>query len=475
MRKHPMIAGMVAAVGLALCPNSTSAQTATGSMAQAQTPAGTVAQAQGSRTPPNPGKQPQTPAEHDAALKALAAKLKMTAPRKGPKIKSTASHTDAAIIAVLQTQKHAADSEFAAMKAAPALQRQNTAGSMPPAHTESTKPGSVGPTPRGAAIAHAPTATVAAPPASGSKTSVSPLATRPANLQVPGCAISGTAMAVGTVAGVQHGATLSPDPQYNLYTIHGCNFGDPSPANKVWVYGVNGFHEDLQIQSWMDNSIAVNFAPNLGGVLDQDNVHLVVSRSDGKQVDAAGFKFYAMRQTVLLTPLPQNRASLWQGGQFSITYTAPATDLAQYSSEVARSYQTTVPGDLFGPLGVDSDKKDTDSYDLSQLAPGWSPDSFNASVWTPTPMDLCGAWDDHSHTAGNAGNWDFEWAGNGIRVTLQGAWCNDQEVFQQNYVATSQYALQVWVNGPLCVDPWTNQPLHHAVIWKPDLTMFTCQ
>ena len=282
-------------------------------------------------------------------------------------------------------------------------------------------------------------------------------------------------MAVGTVAGTQHGAVLSPDPQYNLYTIHGCNFGDPSSANKVWIYGLNGFHEDLQIQSWMDGQIAVNFAPNTGGVLDQDNVHLVVSRADGKQVDTGGFKFYAMRQTVLLPQLPQNKATLWNGGQFSVTYTAPATDLAQYSAEVARSYQYTAEGDLFGSYGVDKEGRDVDSYDLSQLAQGWSADSFNAAVWAPTPANLCGAWDDHAHNAGTSGNWDFEWAGNGIHVTLQGAWCYDAEVWQSNWAATSQYALQIWVNGPLCVDPWTNQPLHHAVIWKPDLTTFTCQ
>src|SRR5205085_8956688 len=88
---------------------------------------------------------------------------------------------------------------------------------------------------------------------------------------------------------------LTPEAKYNLYTITGCSFGPSDPGNSAYIFGVNGFKANLNIDFWGDNGITVHLDPWLAGVLDQDNVTLVVAPAGKQPFNKSGYKFYAAR------------------------------------------------------------------------------------------------------------------------------------------------------------------------------------
>lgn len=78
------------------------------------------------------------------------------------------------------------------------------------------------------------------------------------------------------VNGGQAQGIFTPEGKYNQYTITGCSFGPSTAGNSAYIFGPNGFHQNLNIDFWGDNGITAHLDPWLAGVLDQSNVTLVV-------------------------------------------------------------------------------------------------------------------------------------------------------------------------------------------------------
>src|SRR5262249_39874897 len=73
----------------------------------------------------------------------------------------------------------------------------------------------------------------------------------------------------------KNAAVLTTDPDSNLFTFNGCNFGDAQGS--IHLYG--GFaHGNIlfEISFWNDHSIVARLQPDLAGELDRDNVNLVL-------------------------------------------------------------------------------------------------------------------------------------------------------------------------------------------------------
>ncbi len=426
-----------------------------------------------------------------AAIAQLPVKLgapKILATVKNPR----SAQLEAPIIAVLQRQKQAADGELAQMRSAqnaiaPAASQPSRSGAnrmlLAPAST----------------VVSAPRPQLSNSPGQTQSFSTKLIGQAP-HLQTTPCIIASTSMAIGTIAGAQQGVILSADPNVNLYTVTGCNLGDPDPQNKAYIYGANGFHQDLQVQYWSQSGVAVNFDPNQNGVSDMDPVFLVLHRADGQQAEKGGLKFYAARATVSLAKIPGGQVNPYQDSWVALSSNSPAPDLAQYSIEIARNLnismdRTTSNATVNGGTSVHINDSPSvwakyehlsgdDYFDISNLAPGFSADSVMLAYWNPSPYGLCGAGDDISHTAGESlpkpiyitgftgdadgsipyftpEDWTVEWQGNTVHTHWPSEWCEDLEVFRNNHVSYSQYALQVWVTGPRGVDPWTGKPLLH--------------
>jgi hypothetical protein len=436
--------------------------------------------------------QPQTPSSSDLRLRAPATKIKLGPPKSGPKVLNPhAALRDAAVIAVLQKQRQAADLEAAQMKIGirPVVQSQ-------PKLQPQMQPQSP---PMSAPVANSPNKTKAPAPANIQKApatgTIAPGKTSDAQGNTPSLYAQARqfdttlvtcghdpAMRILKVSGDAAPATFTPIDKYNLYTISGCSFGNSNANNKVSLYGKGSFQGTFLIRFWSENAITIALDPALSGVLDQDNLTLVVQRADGTQVNRNGFKFYAARGDAYGNPIPlkqvsQGQAKLWPSDLFVTKYSSPA-DIAQgISAQVSRDldahfdkFRTVVYFNTDNkevPLGDPRLKgldagwyPRNDKFDLSNLAPSFESVSFDYFYWTPNPRDLCGAWDETDHKTNIFGTWDFEWSdSNHITVSVQSAACWDHEQSgRDNWAQESQYALRVWVLGPRCIDPWTGQP-----------------
>jgi hypothetical protein len=246
---------------------------------------------------------------------------------------------------------------------------------------------------------------------------------------------------IRTVNGSAH-ATFTPTKSYDLYTIVGCNFGDSGSTAKAWIYG-SGFKQNFQILAWSDTSIAAMLDPNLSGIQDQDNLTLVVQTSDGKEAQASGFAFYAARDSVQLSSIPQSQV---HPSPFSIGPVA-------YSSPAKASW--AVPQGAVGSTNFVYriwDQKAApkwDYYDLSNLPADWVVSAVGWGQYDDscpgvvTYKEDFGSWGPQFDLIGN--NFSFQWGD-----TSCSGWMPNPFPWLGWYSNHTQsgYALQVWVDGP---------------------------
>ena len=373
-----------------------------------------------------------------------------------------AAQADAAIIAVLETQKQAAELEAsrmvrtgvrpAGMQVGPsqAMSATTANGATPPMSAgiqRSSSPGTISP----GKVSNTP------------GNSVASLGIAP---QLQATALScatDPAMRILNVSGKFYPATFTPDAKYNFYTITGCSFGDSGPNSKVYIYYQDIFHQDFQIQEWNDNGIKLNLNPSLKGVLDQDNLTLVVQRNDGKQATKGGFKFYAARDMTLLKRIPQgdfslNHFTLTNTADLQATYTSPSSpnvipDVSGYTAEVWWEC-TDCSANPDHPNFSHWAPSGEDIYQFKNLQPG-----FVATQAAMVSVDA--SCQGNLHREGNFG---LNWVGDDLHATWQGQTCQwsgcggfaQPDCFGQG--PGSNYAVNVWVTGPRGIDPWTGKP-----------------
>ncbi|HEV2225144.1 MAG TPA: hypothetical protein VGR84_19280 [Candidatus Acidoferrales bacterium] len=266
-------------------------------------------------------------------------------------------------------------------------------------------------------------------------------------------------------------ATFTPAAQYNFYTITGCSFGNIGPNAKVYIYKGATLHEEFQIQEWNDNWIKLNLDPNLTGVLDQDNLTLVVQRADGQQTTEGGFKFYAAREKKLLSQIPSSYFGLYgltlaDTSKWSQSYESPipTTDDWGYgfggmTAEVAISEGLPFIYDNDFETPQTTPSPGTDIFDLSHLQPGFSPTEADFS-WQDMDCSPGGG------TLVTSGNFSGEFNGAQLWINFPGENCSHMS--KPGFLTTDYfgghglvYGLDVFVEGPRGVDPWTGLPTNH--------------
>ncbi len=268
-----------------------------------------------------------------------------------------------------------------------------------------------------------------------------------------------------TVSGGPHPAVFTQDSanNNNFYTLTGCSFGNMGPNAKAYIYYQGTFHVDFQIQQWTDNWIAINIDPNLKGLDDQNNVVLVVQRDDGTQASKSGNKFYAARQTVLLSNIRQGYFSLnhfrpdqstiknWQPTYTSGSSAAVTPNMLGLTAEVHWDITPDPNGSIVGG---------SDIYDLSHLHPTF----VLQDAWMEWRDVSC---DSNSQLATSSTNWAINWYGAaGVDVDWQGQLCQPRPgtcggAFQADCFISnpeSNYGIDVTVTGPRGIDPWTGKP-----------------
>ncbi len=420
----------------------------------------------GSGTVAGPPSQKPTPQQ----ISALLAKLGSAPSRPGSTVNNPAAgQANSATLAILRQQKQTALVERG--KASPP-------GGHPPspnfARASSARPefpaAETSPSPTGSSLANR--AAIARQPNS-----------------VLACATFNTPI-IQAVSGQQSGtAVFSQDPEFNPFTIKGCNFG--SVAGRAQLnYANGGKLADLRVDSWTDNLITVELSPSLVNVLDQNNVTLMLFPVNKPQAQRSGFKFFAMRRQMRLASIPRNRRTAQvtvtndDSGQRVIPYfSTPYRGLAfAVAAQTETSVSQVSPNlDQGWTAGVDRINAvrfpaGTDVFRFDGLKPGFVLEKFqiderNVVVCRAGSMYYLGtalkgglpfagvgaltsAASSHGVTNYSDGTWNASIGQNTIRVNWAEGHCHATD---GNDSSNSSYALNVWVVGPALApgtSPW---------------------
>jgi hypothetical protein len=398
-----------------------------------------------------------------AAKKATARqqmRIKLGPLQTGPQAQNpAAASVQMTITSTLQQQRQAADAEAAQMKlgirtqAKPASKTANTkaTAAQPTTLLKTTPSGMLGP----------------------EKTMDSPVVSPAHAPQFSDTALvcaRDSTMRILTVSGKSQPATFTSDDRFNFYTIAGCSFGNPGPNAKVWIYYQNTFHEQFQVQQWNENGIQLNLPPNLRGLLDQDNLTLVVQRADGQQATKGGFKFHAARETRKLASFPRNQFSLWQLTLNDTSHLVPIYVSPSSNSLLPNVGEAGIPGYMaevywtctnclattrkFNNLDMQGNE---DVWQFKTLQPGFVLQNAGLAY---RPISCGGAKVDTQGTFG------AKIVGNELHVQWQGQTCVEDcggggltsaDCFTGD--AGSDYVVWAFVTGPRGVDPWTGKPV----------------
>ena len=373
------------------------------------------------------------PPKGAAAQKGMAVKLKLNTIRPSAMVKNlSAGQAELAMTNLLQAQRQAAEAVVATL--------QSSSARSPASRGVGAAPITIQKTPASPQIGSEKT----------SSFSAAGVGTEPVHIDAgPAACGRDATMRILHVNGKSSPATFTTDSRYNFYTITGCSFGDPGPNAKVYVYFQNTFREQFEIQEWNDNAIKLNLKPSLSGLLDQNGLTLVVQRADGKQATLGGFRFYAARETKLLSRFLGRDFYL---NRFTMNNIAGLQD--QYFSPSAMGASAAFPPGWTAAVQWDLASTplqgDEDVYTFRDLQPGFVPDSAQGAE-----IDLdCG-----SNSLQRAGafalNWDNQ---NALHVHWQGQSCGIHGDYDTFVVRAANYVVNLWVTGPRGVDPWTGKP-----------------
>jgi hypothetical protein len=263
------------------------------------------------------------------------------------------------------------------------------------------------------------------------------------------------------------GVVFTQDPQHNDYIIGGCGFG--SQGGQVYLSGaVTNGGIAMVVKQWGPTQIEAVVQPGLTGVLD-GWPDLIVVPAGNPPVKFPNCRFYAQRHAVPLATIPLNYAHLANAAVTDIEYCPAGNQLGGcmnwYSGPPISSVANGVDRD--SGLSYSSFNPGEDVYDLSHLTPGFVIDGSPGVFWYADSETICNLWSQEA-SIGDSFNYStqgyyraFLKSSNQVAVDWGVDHCAEQWmgiVSVTNFYGAG-YSLQVYVNGPIGVDPWTGQPV----------------
>jgi hypothetical protein len=297
---------------------------------------------------------------------------------------------------------------------------------------------------------------------------------------------------IHTVNGAASGVVFTQDPANNDYIITGCGFG--TQPGQVYLSGaLTGGRISMVVKQWSDTQIEAIVQPGLTGVLD-GWPDLIVSPATGSPAKLTNCRFYAQRKSVLLNSIPRQYANLANVAVGDSTHGfgtmyCPGPDVGHLFPCIAYNAGPPLDGITNGhdhrndPNEVVSNAVDRDGgqlqfnagedvYDLSSMAPGFEIDDLTVD-WYAWTSEICERWasDEFSKKPGDSVGYEVEGY---YRQSLKTKtkividWGVDHcgwrwlGMFRVDDSYNSGYSLQVYVKGPIGIDPWTGHPVTTA-------------
>lgn len=288
-----------------------------------------------------------------------------------------------------------------------------------------------------------------------------------------------TVNGVNSVENASNPVVFTQDPAYNDYIITGCGFGI-TEGGQVYLSGaVTGGRINMTVYQWTPTLIEARVQEGLTGVLDGWPDLIVVPPGGGTSAKFANCRFYAQRQSVLLPSIPQQYVRLdseqlgdgkhgYPGLQYCPgpnQYLIPCLSYDTNTSDPPNSVTNAVDRDA-GPTKFNPGE---DVYDLSSLAPGFVIDWFTSHWYWYSIRSVCPAWANFaSKQFGDSVDFDaplvsqYNYYQNNKQVVVNWgvdhcSWTGIFGISVDDYY-NSGYSLEVHINGPIGVDPWTGQP-----------------
>jgi hypothetical protein len=260
---------------------------------------------------------------------------------------------------------------------------------------------------------------------------------------------------IRSVNGMTTGAIFTPQMPDTHYEIEGCSFGTmPGRVQLEFrprLLPLETTNPPIMLQldlpgSWSENEIDVHLDTGISGVPDS-TVALVIEFPNGRRAELPNCLFVAARgRPRLLNPI----ATAWVKLDATTSLFHPIRQLEFVSPPVRGE---DVPSDVNGAsaLVVRSDPGQfaggEDSYHLSPLNPGWVVESIQLQNYAVTcPGDVS--------SIARSGSWDVAFDGQGFKVSWASSSCIAYipPVFRFS-MTSSQYAIKVWVVGPVGTEP----------------------
>ena len=261
--------------------------------------------------------------------------------------------------------------------------------------------------------------------------------------------------AIHAINGKSSSPVFTPVEPDNHYRITGCAFGSapgivrlqPNLTGLSLGSALRPITLQLDtLSSWTDDHIDVHINPGLTSVPDF-TADLVIQFPNGRSIHLTHCQFLAARgEPQLLRAIPAAWVRL-----DATTLSARAIHQVEFESPPVTGEE--IPPDAVGssafitrsdPQAFTTGK---DSFDLSQLAPGWVVESVQLWVFDA----VCPG---ESKLPVSNGSWETSWTPHGFVVSWADETCASTIPPVFNFtLSSSQYATNVWVVGPAGTQP----------------------
>jgi hypothetical protein len=261
---------------------------------------------------------------------------------------------------------------------------------------------------------------------------------------------------IQAVNGKTRSVIFTPTAADNRYRIEGCFFGNAPGIVQLEARSVlrrpNAFPPiSMQLDStssgvWSEHEINVQLDAELRGVPDYP-VTLVIYPVKHRRIELRGCRFVAARGSPqLLSLIPSAWVSLHPSGVGSrsirqLEYASPTEASGAVPKDASASSAFVVRSDP-AQFGIGRD-----SYDFSHLNPGWVVESVQLQTYSVSCPEV-------ANSPQSFGGWEAEWTPHGVRVAFQESACVSSLPPRSGFnMSVSQYAIRVWVVGPVGTQP----------------------
>ena len=264
-----------------------------------------------------------------------------------------------------------------------------------------------------------------------------------------------TAPTIRSVNGKSANAVFTPIEPDNHFRIEGCSFGTVAgtirlqPSARIGGVGPQAQQIPLHLDgagAWKNDTIDVYIDSGLKSVSDFA-ADLVIQLPNWREAQLANCMFVAVRgEPQLLKTIP----ATWVTLEATSVSARPIQQL-EFESPAFTGEQVPIAAGGTSAFVARSDSapfaSGRDTFDLSQLAPGWVVESVQLNVFDAS----CPG---ESSQAESNGTWTTNWTGHGFAIAWASETCAAHIPPLFNFTLSfSQYAVRVWLVGPAGTQP----------------------